>query len=48
MKAETIKDIREEINKLKKLRSDIYDYDYDDTALWHIDEAINHLKKATL
>lgn len=46
MKTETMEEIREEIRRLEVLYREIYDYDYDETALWHIAEAHEHLKNA--
>lgn len=46
MKTETMDEIRAEIRNLTVLYNDIYDYDYDETALWCINEAINNLKNA--
>ena len=43
MKQETIEEVREEISRLQNLRNDIYDYDYDEYLLWHLNEAIKHL-----
>ena len=46
MKTETRAEVREEIRRLENMRDEIYDYDYDEYLLWHLDEAINHLKNS--
>ena len=38
-------ELNEILKKLQKFRDFIYDFDYDENALWHLDEAINNLKR---
>ena len=45
MKTDTRNELRELIERLENFRDEVYDYDYDDTALWHLDEAIKNLKR---
>lgn len=46
MKADNREAIKSKLAELKELRQDIYDYDYDWTALWHLDRAIENLQRA--
>ena len=39
MKTENFERVKELLEELTQLRRDIYDYDYDDDALWCIDNA---------
>jgi len=45
MKTETTEEIREALRGLKVIYNNIYDFDYDEYALWHLNEAIEHLKE---
>ena len=44
MKQDNREELKELIKKVEQFHDDIYDYDYDDTALWHLNEAIRNLK----
>ncbi len=46
MKTDNREAIKSKLAELKELRQDIYDYDYDETALWHLDRAIENLQRA--
>jgi len=46
MKTDNRQAIKAKIKELKELRNDIYDYDYDEDALWYIDRAIERLQQA--
>ena len=48
MKTDTVNDIKNAISTLQSFREDIFDYDYDEYVIWHLDEAIKHLKNAIL
>ena len=45
MKTDNYEKLNEIINELVIFRNDIYDYDYDEYALWYLDEAITQLKR---
>jgi len=42
---DTRNELRELIERLKTFYDDVYDYDYDEYALWHLNEAIKHLER---
>ena len=44
MKTENREELKGLIKQVEQFREDIYDWDYDETALWHLDEAIRQLK----
>lgn len=44
MKTDNREELKELIKKLALFRDEIYCYDYDEYALWHLDEAIKQLK----
>jgi hypothetical protein len=44
MITENEKELKRIISELEQLRKDIYDYGYDESALWYIDNAIQSLK----
>ncbi len=43
MNGDNRKELKDLIKKVEQFRDDIYDYDYDETALWHLNEAIRQL-----
>lgn len=43
MKTDNKEKVWEFIKQLQEFRQDIYDYDYDDTALWNLTNAITSL-----
>lgn len=45
MKTETAKEIREALRGLKVIYNKVYDFDYDDYVLWHLNEAIERLEE---
>lgn len=45
MKAENRDELEYILKELKQLRNNIYDYDYDEYVLWHLDEAIKQLDR---
>ena len=45
MNSENRKELETLIEKLKKFRDEVYDYNYDEYALWHLDEAIRQLER---
>jgi len=45
MKTDDREELEILIDKLEEFRSDIYDWDYDDRVLWHLDEALRQLKR---
>jgi len=44
MKSETRDALESIIKELEQLKSDVYDYDYDDTVIWNINNALRSLK----
>ena len=46
MKADNREAIKGKIKELKELWQEIYDYDYDESALWYISRAVESLTRA--
>jgi len=46
MKAENRQSLESKVKELKELRQNIYDYDFNETAIWYISRAIESLERA--